>query len=43
MVSGVNMVLTYPVGALGDKFHPLRVLLWVKVINPKFAGVKFVL
>jgi MFS family permease len=33
MVSGVNMVLTYPAGALGDKFHPLRVLVWVKVIN----------
>jgi MFS family permease len=27
------MLLTYPAGALGDKFHPLRVLLWVKIAN----------
>jgi hypothetical protein len=33
VVSGVNMLLTYPAGALGDKFHPLRVLLWVKIAN----------
>ena len=32
-VSFMNMMLTYPAGALGDRFHPLRVLLWVKVIN----------
>ena len=33
VVSGVNMLLTYPAGALGDRFHPLRVLLWTKAIN----------
>jgi len=33
MVSGVNMLLTYPAGALGDRFHPLRVLVWVKIAN----------
>lgn len=33
MVSGVNLLLTYPAGALGDRFHPLRVLVWVKITN----------
>jgi len=33
IISGINIFLTYPAGALGDKFHPLRVLLWVKVTN----------
>jgi MFS family permease len=32
-VSGMNMLLTYPAGALGDRYHPLRVLLWVKLVN----------
>ena len=32
-VSAMNMLLTYPAGALGDRYHPLRVLLWVKLIN----------
>ncbi len=32
-VSFMNMLLTYPAGALGDRFHPLRVLVWVKLIN----------
>lgn len=31
-IAGINsiasLVLTYPAGALGDRFHPLRVLLW---------------
>jgi len=35
-VSFMNMLLTYPAGALGDRFHPLRVLVWVKVINLLF-------
>ena len=33
IVSGMNTLLTYPAGALGDRFHPLRVLLWVKIAN----------
>jgi MFS family permease len=33
MVNAVNILLTYPAGALGDRFHPLRVLVWVKVVN----------
>ncbi len=33
MASAVNMLLTYPAGALGDRFHPLRVLIWVKIVN----------
>jgi hypothetical protein len=40
MISGavnfMNMLLTYPAGALGDRFHPLRVLLYVKAVNLVF-------
>jgi hypothetical protein len=32
-VSFMNMLLTYPAGALGDRYHPLIVLVWVKVVN----------
>ena len=32
-VSFMNMLLTYPAGALGDRFHPLRVLVYVKLAN----------
>lgn len=27
----VNVILTYPAGALADRFHPLRVMLWIKI------------
>jgi hypothetical protein len=30
-VGVVNFCLTYPAGALADRFHPLRVMLWIKV------------
>ena len=33
VVSAVNIFLTYPAGALGDRYHPLRVLFWVKIVN----------
>ena len=33
IISGINIFLTYPAGALGDRFHPVRVLVWVKVAN----------
>ena len=42
MVSGVNMLLTYPAGALGDRFHPLRVLVWVKIINLFFLPLSLI-
>ncbi len=30
-VGVANVILTYPAGALADRFHPLRVMLWIKV------------
>ena len=42
MVGGVNMLLTYPAGALGDRFHPLRVLVWVKFLNLLFLPLGLV-
>ena len=41
-VSFMNMLLTYPAGALGDRFHPLRVLVWVKLINLFFMPLGLV-
>ena len=32
-VSFINMVLIYPIGALGDRFHPLRTLVWAQLVN----------
>jgi len=29
-VSGVQMVLSYPAGMLADRFHPMRVMVWIK-------------
>ncbi|MCS6244978.1 MAG: hypothetical protein H2172_14145 [Opitutus sp.] len=40
MLSG--QALTYPAGALGDRFHPLRVLVWVKLINLFFMPLGLV-
>ncbi len=42
VASGVNMLLTYPAGALGDRFHPLRVLLWVKIANLFFLPLALI-
>jgi MFS family permease len=39
IVSAVNMIVTYPAGALGDRFHPLRVLVWVKLGNLFFLPI----
>ena len=41
-VSFMNMLLTYPAGALGDRFHPLRVLLWVKLVNLFFLPLSLI-
>jgi len=30
-VSGVQMVLSYPAGMLADRYHPMRVMLWIKI------------
>ena len=30
-VSGVQMVLSYPAGMLADRFHPMRVMVWIKI------------
>ncbi len=32
IVGMVTMLLSYPAGALGDRFHPMRVLFWIKII-----------
>jgi MFS family permease len=30
-VSGVQTVLSYPAGMLADRFHPMRVMVWIKI------------
>ncbi|MCS6242564.1 MAG: hypothetical protein H2172_01695 [Opitutus sp.] len=41
-VSFMNMLLTVPAGVLGDRFHPLRVLVWVKLVNLFFLPLGLV-
>jgi len=41
-VGVVNMILTYPAGALSDRFHPLRVMLWIKIALVAIAPMGFI-
>lgn len=38
----ISMCLTYPAGVLVDRFHPLRVLLWVKVVVVALAPLQLI-
>ena len=38
----VSMCLTYPAGVLVDRFHPLRILLWVKVVVVALAPLQLI-
>ncbi|MEI8309356.1 MAG: MFS transporter [Verrucomicrobiota bacterium] len=41
-VGVVNMVLTYPAGALADRFHPLRVMFWIMIAMVATAPLGFI-
>ncbi len=41
-VQAVNMALTYPAGALADRFHPLRTMLWIKTGILLMAPLNFI-
>jgi MFS-type transporter involved in bile tolerance (Atg22 family) len=41
-VGVANVILTYPAGALADRFHPLRVLFWIKVGLLSIAPLNFI-
>ncbi len=41
-VGVANVILTYPAGALADRFHPLRVMFWIKVGLLSIAPLNFI-
>ena len=41
-VSGVQMVLSYPAGMLADRFHPMRVMVWIKIGLVAIVPLNFV-
>lgn len=38
----VTMLLTYPAGALADRFHPLRAMFWIKIAIVATAPLGFI-
>jgi MFS family permease len=42
IVGVATMLLTYPAGALADRFHPLRVMLWIKIALVATAPLGFI-
>lgn len=41
-VGVANLILTYPAGALADRHHPLRVMLWIKIGLLVVAPLNFI-
>jgi len=41
-VGVANLILTYPAGALADRHHPLRVMLWIKMGLLVIAPLNFI-
>jgi Na+/melibiose symporter-like transporter len=41
-VNAVSLVLSYPAGMLGDRFHPMKIMVWIKIGMVLMVPIEFI-